>query len=196
MANPKTVITPLGSFFKRRRSIVIGSLVLIVAALAIAGDVTLGFDEHRPLTLWQAAAHDVEVKIYILKDPSGQLRLTGSFKPTRPGFSLYSKDLPKNGLQGLGRPTLLEVNRSGSIMITGALEADQPVQNIYVNALGLTFPVYPAGPVELSLPFKLTGKSAFMELSITYMACSDSTCLAPVIDKHASIQIPDRYFDG
>src|SRR2546428_330591 len=60
-----------------------------------------------------------------------------------------------------------------------------------VAALGLTFPVYPEGAVTLRLPVILTPKdSATAVLSVTYMACSDRICLAPVIDKRIAVRIP------
>jgi hypothetical protein len=67
-----------------------------------------------------------------------------------------------------------------------------------VESLDLSFPVYPAGPVTLSLPFEwVTGNNTVsMEVAITYMACSDKTCLPPVIDKHVIIQIPASFFDN
>jgi hypothetical protein len=195
MARPKTVAMRFNNFFKKPRNMVISALALLVTMLIFSGYIAIKSAEPRLLTVWTSTQNDVEVKISILKYSSGQLRLAGTFTPTRPGFYLYGKDLPKAGLQGLGRPTLLEVNQSGSIKITGALEADQPVTNIHVNALGLTFPVYPAGPVKLSFPFEQSGKPAFMELSITYMACSAKTCLPPVIDRHVRIQVPEIFFD-
>ena len=195
MARQKIVALLFINFFKRRRNLVISALALLVITLIFSGYLAISSAEGRPQPVWASTQNEVEVKISILKDSSGQLRLSGTFTPTRPGFYLYGKDLPKDGLQGLGRPTLLEVTKSGSIKMKGALEADQPIENIYMNALGLSFPVYPAGPVTLSRPFELTGNSAFMELSITYMACSEKTCLPPVIDKHVYIQVPENFFD-
>jgi hypothetical protein len=195
MARPETVAMLFNNFFKRRRNLVISALALVVTAIIFSGYIAIRSDQHRPVTVWTSTQNDVEVKISILKYPSGQMRLSGTFTPTRPGFYLYGKDLPKTGLQGLGRPTLLEVQQTGSIKITGALEADQPIKNIYVNALDISFPVYPAGPVTLSIPFEPAGNPAFMELSITYMACSDKTCLPPVINKRVYIQVPEKFFD-
>src|SRR5881409_38358 len=73
----------------------------------------------------------------------------------------------------------------------GPLVADQPTIELQVAALGLTFPVYPEGAVTLRLPVILTSKdSATAVLSVTYMACSDRVCLAPVIDKRIAVRIP------
>ncbi|HEX2993610.1 MAG TPA: hypothetical protein VHP14_02235 [Anaerolineales bacterium] len=162
---------------------------------------TLFYSTIRPaqdcLTVWTSTENEVDVRIEVIKRPSGQLSLSGTFTPTRQQFYLYGKDLPRDGLNGLGRPTLLEVLKSDSIKVTGPLTADQPVQYVYVKTLDLSFPVYPIGPVRLSLPFERIGNGSpvSMEISITYMACSDRTCLPPVIDKHISIQAPASFFD-
>lgn len=171
------------------------ALVIFVAVLFYSTVVRPGQRSH--LTLWNSTEHDVKVRIDVIRSPSGELRLSGTFTPLRQKFYLYSKELPRDGLNGLGRPTLLEVIRSDSIELTGPLEADRPVQNIYVKTLDLSFPVYPVGPVTLSLPFELAGNSdrVSMEIAFTYMTCSDKTCLPPVIDKHAFIEIPASFFD-
>jgi len=120
--------------------------------------------------------------------PSGQGWLSGTFTPLEAGFHLYSHDLPRNGLYGQGRPTLLEIVSAGRIQLTGALVANQQT---VLWAQGLL--VYPAGPVTLSWPIEWVESSAAAptELSITYMACNADTCLKPVIDKRVSVEIPD-----
>lgn len=145
---------------------------------------------HRTLVHFteKGVAVAIEVKAY----PSGKMELLGTFTPTRVHFHLYSKDLPRNGLNGFGRPTLMEVINSEGILIIGSLEADQPTMDLYYEKLGISFPVYPEGPVILSLPFNLTNdddKEVRMEIAITYLACSDNKCLAPVVDKRLDIKI-------
>ena len=58
--------------------------------------------------------------------------------------------------------------------------------------------VYPAGPVTLSLPVILPeGKGWVQEqVSITYEACSDMTCLTPVIDKLVPVRVPEASLVG
>lgn len=142
--------------------------------------------------LWEFSENEVSVRIEMVQRPSGQQAFIGTFTPTREHFHLYSKDLPKNGLNGLGRPTLLEVTSlSGAIRLTGSLKADQSTRELYFETLGLSFPVYPEGAVMLSLPFEWTGAHDrdSIELSVTYMACSDQTCLPPVIDRRFTVEI-------
>jgi hypothetical protein len=62
---------------------------------------------------------------------------------------------------------------------------------------GVAFPVYPAGPVTLSLPIELIGNSNAIsaEVAITYMACNEKICSPPVINKLISIEIPASFFE-
>jgi hypothetical protein len=142
--------------------------------------------------LTRFAEHDVAVEIALERDQSGKTWLVGTYTPSRAGFHLYGKDLPKAGIRGVARPTLLELVSSTSIRPAGPLIADQATIDLDVAALGLTFPVYPEGAVTLRLPVTLTARdSATAELSVTYMSCSDRTCLPPVIDRRIAVKIPD-----
>jgi len=145
--------------------------------------------ERWPLTRF--AEHDVSVEIALERSRSGTTWIVGTYTPSRATLHLYGKDLPKSGIHGVARPTLLELVSSASIRPAGPLVADQPTIELQVAALGLTFPVYPEGAVTLRLPVTLTAKdSATAVLSVTYMACSDRICLAPVIDKRIAVRIP------
>ena len=52
--------------------------------------------------------------------------------------------------------------------------------------------VYPAGPVTLRLQVSLPPGAGWYDdkVSITYMACSQSTCRPPVIGKQISVRVP------
>jgi len=166
------------------------------AALALASAVSMlgvggaRFQSERWL-LTRFAEHEVAVEIALERDQSGKTWLAGTYTPSRAMFHLYAKDLPKAGIHGVARPTLLELVSSTSIRPAGPLVADQRTVDLHVAALESTFPVYPAGAVTLRLPVTLTARdSATAVLSVTYMACSDRTCLAPVIDKRIAVTIP------
>ncbi len=108
----------------------------------------------------------------------GQLRTT--FRPERPGFHLYSLDLPADGVQGLGIPTVVTVR--GDLEATGAPSVDAPVRTLRLAELGVELPVYPDGPVTVTLPVRSTGDGP-AEVVVTYGACSPSTCLPPVRER-------------
>lgn len=52
--------------------------------------------------------------------------------------------------------------------------------------------VYPAGPVTLRLQVSLPEGSGWYDdqVSVTYEACSQTTCLTPVIGKLVAVQVP------
>jgi hypothetical protein len=144
------------------------------------------------VTLTTFSQNSVDVAIGLENDPAAGTRLTGRFTPTQPEFHLYSKDLPRDGLEGIGRPTLLEIVSTETMEISGPVTVDQEEEINYVEVLDLGFPVYPAGPVTIHIPVKIApgsgGKEA--ELSITYMTCKGGACLPPVIDKRITVTLP------
>jgi len=166
------------------RRTLIPSVIVLAAAAARA--------QSERWLLTRFVEHEVAVEIALERDRAGKMWLVGTYTPSRAGFHLYGKDLPKAGIHGVARPTLLELVSSRSIRPAGPLVADRPTIDFPVAALGSTFPVYPEGAVTLRLPVTLTGRDgATAELSVTYMSCSDRTCLAPVIDRRITVGIPD-----
>jgi len=149
------------------------------------------------VSLWRPLAsfteNGVMVAIALENDPSGQAWLVGTFTPVQEHFHLYSKDLPKEGIHGQGRPTLLEIAASSRVKPIGSLVADQPTVSHFVRAIEQSVQIYTDGPVTLRLPIALSKSDAAVptELSVTYMSCSEQTCLVPVVDKRVSVGLPD-----
>jgi hypothetical protein len=170
-------------------------LLSAVAVLVLLGLAVGVFFMQAPASpvLLDIVHSEVAVKIEVKKSAAGKWELLGTFKPTRENFHLYSKDLPRKGIRGIGRPTLMEVvSSSDAIRWMGELKAYQAPMTILYAPLYLSVPVYPPGAVELSLPFEWVGdtRTAVIELSVTYMACSDQLCLSPVMDKRFKVTIP------
>src|SRR5947207_8083800 len=135
--------------------------------------------------------HDFSDEITAERSRASRTWVVGTYTPSRATLHLYGKDLPRSGIHGVARPTLLELVSSASIRPAGPLVADQPTIELQVAAMLLTFTVYPEGAVTLRLPVTLTAKdSATAVLSVTYMACSDRSCLAPVIEQRIAVRIP------
>jgi hypothetical protein len=172
--------------------LVIGLLLMAGAWVFLVQKSVFSAGTIAPKLLAQFSQNDVGVRIEVAKNAAGRLVLLGTFTPTRPHYHLYSKDLPPNGLNGLGRPTRMEVFSSSGINWMGALTSNQPVDKLYFKTLDLYFPVYPDGPVTLSLPFAWAAGNTppALEVSLTYMACSDTTCLPPVVDKRLTLKFP------
>jgi hypothetical protein len=114
-------------------------------------------------------------------------RLKVLFTPPSPGFHIYSLNLPDGGVQGLGIPTRLSV--SGSLAATGSVTAGEPTRQLDIAVLGVELPVYPDGPVTLTLPVRHADGSV-AKVVVSYGACSSSACLAPVTDEAIPITVP------
>ena len=94
--------------------------------------------------------HGVKLSVSLSKGDGGKRWLQATFAPTQAKYHVYSKDLPREGVNFIGRPTLIELPTHSAISDVGSLTADQPVETLD----GLE--VYPDGPVTLTLPFTLS----------------------------------------
>lgn len=92
-------------------------------------------------------------------------------------WHFYHEDLPRGGLDGIGRPTLLELPEGGPLRATGPQLIDAAVKQL-PSGLGFDVPTYAAGPITIRLPVELPvgeGPVAATAL-LTYMVCNDQTC--------------------
>ena len=131
----------------------------------------------------------VDVAIYLQQDSGGSYSISATFTPPD-GYHLYSKDIPVTGVEGLGRPTLLELTYDSLLNATGTLIESVKAEVPEFGPKELL--VYPVGVVTLRLPVKLPHGNNVLEeeVQITYMACSASQCKPPVVAKHIPVQIP------
>jgi len=144
-----------------------------------------------PLALAAFEENGVNVKIALERDSGGQDALVATYTPLEPDCHLYGKDLLREGLDGLGRPTLLELVSGSRLQAIGGLsESVSAAQG--EGPEGLL--VYPPGPVSLRLPVLLPEGAGWFEeqVSITYMVCSGETCLAPMTAKLVPVRVPGR----
>lgn len=150
---------------------------ICVAALLVAG---CGHPPPRTTTA-RFAESGVEVTLR-----ASVTTVVAVYRPTRAGFHVYSIDLPPGGVAGLGVPTRLRV--TGGLAATGPATASESPRLLDLPALGVRLPVYPDGPVTVSLPVRRTGRTA--DVLVSYGACSATTCLAPVVDHRTSLRPP------
>jgi len=150
-----------------------------------------------PIELVSFTENDVHVTISLAHSSAGDFFLSGTFTPPD-GYHLYSKDIPIHGINGIGRPTLLELTPESQIKELSSLTANVPAEGFFFEHR--EFQVYPLGAVTLSLPIELPQGNRWFndELKITFMACSSNLCKAPVEGKIVSIRIPgaDMLSDG
>ncbi len=162
-------------------------LSLTIFAAACAPRLTLAPGESLPLAAF--TENSVDVSLRLVRAPEGYFLLEATFTPPADSH-LYSKDLPPTGVDGLGRPTLLELPATSKITALGALLESVPA--VMQDFELMQLPVYPAGAVTLSLPIQLPPGEGWVDetVSITYMACNDKGCKPPVIGRIVPIRVP------
>ncbi len=144
-----------------------------------------------PLNLASFTENSVTVALALELDSAGQAWLAATFMPVDPAGHLYDKDTPREGVDGMGRPTLLELVPGSQIQAAGALiESVTPVP----DDEGKGPLEYPVGPVTLRLPIVLPDGDGWFDeqVSVTYMACSGVSCLPPVEGKLVTLRVPGR----
>jgi len=111
------------------------------------------------------------------------LVIRGIFEPKDRGYHLYGPEIPKSGIDGMGRPTLIEISPGTALSPAGPLAIDQKPFTKEFPELKATFEVLPAGRVTVYLPLKLAKKDArndSFDVQVTFMSCSDRKCNPPV----------------
>lgn len=146
-------------------------LLLLVLSCLAAGD-----------TLTRAG---VTVSLRLEQDAGGPV-IAATFTPDQrtPPLHLYGKDLPEGGA---GLATRLELAPGAPLRTRGPLSEDQATHDL----LGLV--VYPEGrPVTLRLPVTTPAGSGaiLVPVLVSYMACTQETCLRPVLRAPLSLAVP------
>lgn len=164
----------------------ISLLMLLISAMTVA----CTGSQDNPIALTSFTENYVDVSLSLRQESDGSFILTATFIPPD-GYHLYSKDIPTAGIDGLGRPTLLELTASSQLQPAGALTESVRPQVPDFEPKELL--VYPPGAVTLYLPVELPTGDDWLEdeLSVTYMACNASECKPPVVDKIVSVLIPE-----
>jgi hypothetical protein len=163
-----------------RRGVILGAAIIATlgVALLLERPAVPGIgDSPAAATIEEGG---VRVELRHLADDSV---VEATYTPLRDGFHLYGPDLPRDGIDGAGRPTLLEL-APGSAWRAGGPVTTEPATTLQtLPTFDDPFPVFPAGPATLRLPVERAADNSLGELrvSVTYMACSDAgICLAPV----------------
>jgi hypothetical protein len=162
-------------------------LLWIIVLSAVSVSCTPASSER--IALASFAENYVDVSIYLERNSAGNYFLSGTFSPPT-GYHLYSKDIPLTGVNGLGRPTLLELTSESQMKAIGELMESVKGQEPSFEPKELR--VYPLGGVTLSLHVELPPGIDWIndEIKLTYMTCNDSQCKPPVEGKIISVRIP------
>ncbi|MFB7391730.1 hypothetical protein [Streptomyces sp. NPDC056191] len=132
----------------------------------------------------------VTVRLSVADWKSDAGTLVATFTPDEAGFHLYSTALPAEGVEGVGRPT--EVRPVGSVATVGEMTVDKPVKSITVPGVRAAVPVYPDGPVTVTLPIRATAPGEARVL-IGYASCSSTEgCTIPVADRAVSLRTSEH----
>jgi hypothetical protein len=141
-----------------------------------------------------ASSEENRVNVIITLNRAGNDRfsLSATFVPLDTGLHLYSKDIPRGGVEGLGRPTLFALGEDSKLTLLGDMTESVPPQVPDFEPKDLL--VYPVGEVTLSIPVALPPGSGWSDemVSVTYMACSDKGCRPPVVGKAIQIRVPNE----
>lgn len=142
------------------------------------------------LQLATATENYVEVSIGLRRGENDTYTLTATFTPLEAGLHLYSKDIPVTGVDGLGRPTLLTLPADSALTQVAETLESQSSQDPFEGPSELR--VYPEGPITLSIPVLLPDGQDWLDqqVLVTYMACNERGCRAPVEGKVIDIRIP------
>ncbi|WP_030774167.1 MULTISPECIES: hypothetical protein [unclassified Streptomyces] len=169
--------------------------LLSLAALTACGD---GATEEAPAAAAAAPApspttsfteNGVTVTLSVADWKASKGTLTAVFTPEKKGFHLYSTDLPPTGIEGVGRPTAVDV--TGVLKTDGKLTAAADVRSLSVPGVDAPMPVYPDGPVTTTLPVRADGNGDATVL-LGYASCSaEEGCTIPVADHPVHLRLTD-----
>ena len=164
-------------------------LLLVVLSASPVSQPDLGRGGSLHLASYTDPTNKVVVSITLTHPKQGYFFLDATFIPP-PGYHLYSKDLPRHGINGQGRPTLLELPSNSRMQSIGALTESVGSDMIGYEPDGPL--VYPEGLVTLTLPVKLPLTSGWVndQISLTYMACNALSCKVPTIEKLIPVSVP------
>lgn len=124
-----------------------------------------------------ASAGGAVVTATLVIQTDGEALLRVTIAPQRPGFHIYSLVLPPGGVDGLGVATRIRV--AGAFTADSQPQASVGTQYLRIAALGVDLPVYPDGPVTLSMHVSRDGQGPTDAL-VSFGLCSESTCMPPV----------------
>ncbi|MEV7520455.1 hypothetical protein [Streptomyces sp. NPDC091371] len=173
-------------YARRSRAASAAAALVTVAALAACGQQTAERGDAAPTTRFTENGVTVTLSVSDWHTRNGTL--TAVFTP-EVGFHLYSTDLPATGIEGVGRPTAIGV--TGALRAEGKPAAAAEVRTISLPGVDAPVPVYPDGPVTVTLPVSTAG-SGDATVLLGYASCSAREgCTIPVADRPVHLRVTD-----
>ncbi|MGW7437866.1 hypothetical protein [Streptomyces sp. NPDC054849] len=186
---PQNPNKPDMPYARRSRKARIAAALLSLAALAACGEQPAEGAAADTAPTTRFSENGVTVTLSVSGWQASKGTLTAVFTPEEKGFHLYSTDLPLTGIEGVGRPTAVDV--TGVLKADGKLTAAADVRTISLPGVGAPVPVYPDGPVTATLPILADGKGDATVL-LGYASCStEEGCTIPVADRPVHLRITD-----
>ncbi|MDA3962533.1 MAG: hypothetical protein PF961_17240 [Planctomycetota bacterium] len=170
-------------------AVLMGVCVAVSSAEPLrAGSVLATFPGSEP----EAAGVSVSVA---LAHEGMALAVTFTPDPAAEPMHLYDMALPKTGLAGVGRPTLVETVAGQAVIAAGSARClQEPL------AAPDALKPYPPGPVTMVLPLRMSAQPEAdpfqLKLQLTYMACGETMCNRPVTDRVVTVPLPVRWVAG
>jgi hypothetical protein len=179
----------MNSITRRLFTVLLAFVILSTLAIACTPRPKVDLARGASMKLATFSQHSVDVNIELQRGTNGQTFLSAVFTPA-PGYHLYSKDMPRYGVGGLGRPTLLELGENSKMETLGKLIESVGANVSTADPSGVL--IYPDGPVTMTLPIRLPDGDewAAEEILLTYMACSATGCKPPVQGEVISVKVP------
>ncbi|MFD9727690.1 hypothetical protein [Streptomyces sp. NPDC059072] len=172
---------------RSRKARIAAALIPLAALVACGGQSAKAGGGAAPTTRFTENGVTVTLTVSDWHAPNGTL--TAVFTPEGKGFHLYSTDLPAAGIEGVGRPTAVDV--TGVLRADGKLTASADVRTINVPGVEAPVPVYPDGPVTTKLPIRADGNGEATVL-LGYASCSSKEgCTIPVSDRPVHLSVGD-----
>src|SRR5512140_3077053 len=94
--------------------------IMVLTMLLAAASVACAPVTRKPIALASFTKNYVDVSVTLEHASDGGVFLSATFTP-QGDHHLYSKDIPIHGLEGLGRPTLLELTEKSQMIALGEL---------------------------------------------------------------------------
>ena len=98
------------------------AVLFLIAVLVVAcqGGPALPVNSSLSLAGFTDSGNDVAVTIRLKRTTGTDFELVATFTPPT-GYHLYSKDIPRGGVRGQGRPTLIELAAGSQMQAAGPL---------------------------------------------------------------------------